>query len=158
MLLRYPRKIRFAKKYSVCQKCGSVRYGSRKSQCAYCSLIFATLSRCVICMIDFELNDKIKYLPCLHTFHQTCIDQWLLRSLSCPSCMEPIDVGLLAAFDNWHRRVNQKGCYVSSQSAMNQIDVKIKTEMENKQNDAKLVNLWWVSIDGWIQFYSIIWK
>jgi E3 ubiquitin-protein ligase RNF11 len=56
--------------------------------------------RCVICMIDFETDDKIKFLPCLHTFHQSCIDTWLLRSLICPSCMEPVDAGLLSTYDN----------------------------------------------------------
>jgi len=50
---------------------------------------------CVICMIDFELNDTIKYLPCMHTFHQTCIDNWLVRSLVCPSCIEPVDALIL---------------------------------------------------------------
>jgi len=55
---------------------------------------------CVICMIDFSLNDTIRYLPCMHTFHMGCIDSWLVRSLYCPSCMEPVDAGLLSAFDN----------------------------------------------------------
>lgn len=55
---------------------------------------------CVICMIDFEIKDKIKCLPCMHTFHQSCIDSWLVRSLICPSCMEPVDAGLLSAYEN----------------------------------------------------------
>lgn len=55
---------------------------------------------CAICMIDFELNDETKYLPCLHTYHKSCIDQWLIRSLICPSCIQPVDAGLLTAFDN----------------------------------------------------------
>lgn len=55
---------------------------------------------CVICMIDFEVKDQIKCLPCMHTFHQSCIDSWLVRSLICPSCMEPVDAGLLSAFEN----------------------------------------------------------
>lgn len=55
---------------------------------------------CVICMIDFELKDSIKCLPCMHTFHQSCIDSWLVRSLICPSCMEPVDAGLLSAYEN----------------------------------------------------------
>ena len=53
---------------------------------------------CVICMIDFEENDTLKYLPCMHSFHQKCIDAWLLRTLICPSCMEPVDTGLFAAY------------------------------------------------------------
>ncbi|CAF0733439.1 unnamed protein product [Brachionus calyciflorus] len=54
---------------------------------------------CVICMIDFEKDDSVKYLPCMHTFHQSCIDAWLVRSLMCPCCMEPVDAGLLAAYE-----------------------------------------------------------
>ncbi|RNA31964.1 RING finger 11 [Brachionus plicatilis] len=54
---------------------------------------------CAICMIDFEIKDRIKYLPCMHTFHESCIDAWLIRSLMCPCCMEPVDAGLLSAFE-----------------------------------------------------------
>ncbi|KAI6183412.1 RING-type domain-containing protein [Aphelenchoides bicaudatus] len=53
---------------------------------------------CAICMLDFERGQLIRFLPCNHSYHNHCIDDWLLRSLTCPSCMEPVDSALLAAF------------------------------------------------------------
>lgn len=55
---------------------------------------------CVICMVEFMVEDKIKYLPCLHFFHQECIDDWLMRSLTCPSCLEPVDAALLNNYES----------------------------------------------------------
>ncbi len=46
-------------------------------------------------MIEFEPGDAIRYLPCMHTYHMECIDDWLMRSFTCPSCMEPVDAALL---------------------------------------------------------------
>ena len=55
--------------------------------------------RCAICMIDFEVGDQMRFLPCLHAYHKDCIDDWLMRSFTCPSCMEPVDAALLSSFD-----------------------------------------------------------
>jgi len=54
---------------------------------------------CVICMIEFNNGDKVRYLPCMHTYHVECIDDWLMRSFTCPSCMEPVDAALLVAYE-----------------------------------------------------------
>jgi len=35
--------------------------------------------RCVICMIEFERQEEVRYLPCMHNFHRHCIDDWLMR-------------------------------------------------------------------------------
>ncbi|KAH7715645.1 Protein C01G6.4 [Aphelenchoides avenae] len=53
---------------------------------------------CAICMVDFVPNDAIRFLPCMHAYHVKCIDDWLLRSFTCPSCMEPVDSAILSAF------------------------------------------------------------
>ncbi|KAH9518020.1 RING finger protein 11 [Dermatophagoides farinae] len=53
---------------------------------------------CVICMIEFLMDDPIRFLPCMHIYHTKCIDDWLMRSLTCPSCMEPVDAALLSAY------------------------------------------------------------
>lgn len=55
---------------------------------------------CVICMIEFNIGDAIRYLPCMHSYHIDCIDDWLMRSFTCPSCMEPVDAALLVAYDS----------------------------------------------------------
>jgi len=58
-------------------------------------------TECAICMIDFEVGDGVKYLPCMHVYHKDCVDDWLMRSLRCPSCMEPVDAALLSSFDSF---------------------------------------------------------
>ncbi|CRK95995.1 CLUMA_CG009435, isoform A [Clunio marinus] len=56
-------------------------------------------SECDICMNDFVVGDSIRYLPCMHQYHVHCVDNWLMRSLTCPSCCEPVDAGLLTSFE-----------------------------------------------------------
>uniref|UniRef100_A0A8C6TIB8 Ring finger protein 11a n=1 Tax=Neogobius melanostomus TaxID=47308 RepID=A0A8C6TIB8_9GOBI len=55
--------------------------------------------KCVICMMDFEYGDPVRFLPCLHIYHVDCIDPWLMRSFTCPSCMEPVDAALLSTYE-----------------------------------------------------------
>ncbi|KAG1751567.1 uncharacterized protein EDB91DRAFT_1234886 [Suillus paluster] len=46
---------------------------------------------CPICIVDFEEGDELRVLPCegKHSFHQTCVDPWLLElSGSCPLCRQ----------------------------------------------------------------------
>ncbi|XP_046985377.1 RING finger protein 11 [Schistocerca americana] len=54
---------------------------------------------CVICMVEFNVNDPVRYLPCMHIYHVQCIDDWLMRSFTCPSCMEPVDAALLTSYE-----------------------------------------------------------
>ncbi|XGW12511.1 hypothetical protein V3C99_013306 [Haemonchus contortus] len=54
-------------------------------------------SECAICMVDFEPGEKVRFLPCMHSFHQTCVDDWLMRSFTCPSCLEPVDSTILSS-------------------------------------------------------------
>lgn len=49
-------------------------------------------------MIDFQQGDKIRYMPCMHVYHVHCIDAWLMRSFTCPSCMEPVDRALFNTY------------------------------------------------------------
>ncbi|RWS29296.1 RING finger protein 11-like protein [Leptotrombidium deliense] len=53
---------------------------------------------CAICMGDFMIGDPIRFLPCMHIYHTECIDDWLMRSFTCPSCMEPVDAALLSSY------------------------------------------------------------
>eukprot|EP00924_Labyrinthula_sp_SR-Ha-C_P014977 maker-scaffold_9-snap-gene-4.3-mRNA-1 protein AED:0.10 eAED:0.12 QI:0/0.5/0.6/1/1/1/5/223/364 len=47
---------------------------------------------CNICLEDFEKDDQIRILPCQggHKFHQVCIDGWLTKKGTCPTCREPL--------------------------------------------------------------------
>ena len=41
---------------------------------------------CIICLSDFEIGEKVSSLPCCHTFHTKCLDEWIIKKQSCPIC------------------------------------------------------------------------
>lgn len=41
---------------------------------------------CSVCLEDLSSGMEFNKLPCSHTFHSSCIDQWLRRNRSCPNC------------------------------------------------------------------------
>lgn len=71
----------------------------RLKMCVQMIVCFLYTHRCVICMMDFVYGDPIRFLPCMHTYHMDCIDDWLMRSFTCPSCMEPVDAALLSSYE-----------------------------------------------------------
>ena len=54
---------------------------------------------CVICLEHFVEGDRLRVLPCDHSFHVSCIDHWLSGSHShdecftagCPTCKKRPD-------------------------------------------------------------------
>jgi len=46
--------------------------------------------RCTICLTDYEINDRLRDLPCSHDFHQDCIDIWFKNSDKCPICRHSV--------------------------------------------------------------------
>jgi hypothetical protein len=46
---------------------------------------------CAICLADYEVDEDIKTIPCMHFYHQACIDEWMSRSCVCPICKSKID-------------------------------------------------------------------
>ncbi|XP_072023622.1 RING finger protein 11-like [Amphiura filiformis] len=81
-------QIKIAKRIGLIQHLPTGSYdGSKKAR------------ECVICMLDFQIKDPVRYLPCMHTYHVKCIDDWLMRSFTCPSCMEPVDAALLSTYE-----------------------------------------------------------
>ncbi|CAJ1343733.1 unnamed protein product [Effrenium voratum] len=47
-------------------------------------------TKCLICLEEFADGDELKTLPCLHFYHQKCVEQWLDTDNSCPVCKTPI--------------------------------------------------------------------
>ena len=45
------------------------------------------MSKCMICLVDYEPGEELRTMPCMHFFHRECIDRWLLKQGStCPIC------------------------------------------------------------------------
>lgn len=47
-------------------------------------------NRCMVCLEDFGEGDDVTTLPCLHIYHEKCVDRWLHTDNSCPVCKHPI--------------------------------------------------------------------
>jgi len=46
---------------------------------------------CNICLEQYNLNEKLKALPCNHFFHENCIHDWLCNEkVNCPICRKDI--------------------------------------------------------------------
>jgi len=41
---------------------------------------------CSICIDEYDNGDSVKFLPCSHFYHTSCIDQWLSKHTTCPLC------------------------------------------------------------------------
>lgn len=44
------------------------------------------LTTCTICLVEYEDGELLKTLPCLHSYHPECIDEWLSGNKLCPIC------------------------------------------------------------------------
>ncbi|XP_043937930.1 E3 ubiquitin-protein ligase RNF165 isoform X2 [Protopterus annectens] len=53
-----------------------------------------TDEKCTICLCMLEDGEDVRRLPCMHLFHQVCVDQWLATSKKCPICRVDIETQL----------------------------------------------------------------
>ncbi|XP_052798472.1 putative cyclin-dependent serine/threonine-protein kinase DDB_G0272797/DDB_G0274007 [Mya arenaria] len=66
----------------ACSTLPTKRYTQRDRQTEGCS----------VCMEEYKTGDTQKTLPCLHIFHDSCIDPWLKDNATCPVCREVVKV------------------------------------------------------------------
>jgi len=53
---------------------------------------------CALCLLPYEAGELVRTLPCSHTYHQACIDDWFaatkFRARTCPLCKaDPLGTG-----------------------------------------------------------------
>jgi hypothetical protein len=59
-------------------------------------LLGSSPQNCSICQDTIGTTEECRRLkPCQHVYHRTCIDQWFLRSVVCPTCRHDIRVALV---------------------------------------------------------------
>jgi len=46
-------------------------------------------SICAMCLEEFQQDMELAQLPCLHVFHQDCLNSWLMRQRKCPFRCRP---------------------------------------------------------------------
>jgi len=52
------------------------------------------VDKCTICLCEFEEDEYVRRLPCMHLFHVPCVDQWLGLNKRCPICRVDIEAQL----------------------------------------------------------------
>ncbi|XP_020210195.1 E3 ubiquitin-protein ligase At4g11680 isoform X2 [Cajanus cajan] len=46
---------------------------------------------CCICLAKYKDKEEVRQLPCSHTFHLKCVDQWLKITSCCPLCKQGLE-------------------------------------------------------------------
>lgn len=69
--------------YACCSKFVHVKKCNRRS-------IFMTNDLYSI-FLEFEEEEDVRRLPCMHLFHVPCVDQWLALNKRCPICRVDIE-------------------------------------------------------------------
>jgi len=64
---------------------------------------------CQICLSGFGPGDQIRVLPCMHTFHKPCVDEWLaLGHNDCPLCKQVVNDPTLKVNSEFRHKVEQR--------------------------------------------------
>uniref|UniRef100_A0A8C1ST06 Ring finger protein 215 n=2 Tax=Cyprinus carpio TaxID=7962 RepID=A0A8C1ST06_CYPCA len=48
------------------------------------------MDSCAVCLEQYNNNQCLRVLPCLHEFHRDCVDPWLLLQQTCPLCKRSV--------------------------------------------------------------------
>ncbi|KAJ1380135.1 Zinc finger, RING-type [Sesbania bispinosa] len=54
----------------------------------------ATMERCSICLMEFDVGTEVSSMPCKHVYHHECLVQWLKTSHVCPLCRYPMPTSI----------------------------------------------------------------
>ena len=87
-----PDKMSYEQLLQLEEQVGSVNKGLSKEKIKnipekpFHKALFDDNLECIICMENFEENEKVKQLYGGHIFHGDCIDKWLEKEKKCPFC------------------------------------------------------------------------
>jgi Ring finger domain len=64
----------------------SARDRDKECTSGHCGGRYARQTACAICQADLELGDRLRRLPCTHSFHVECLNPWVTVHNNCPLC------------------------------------------------------------------------
>jgi len=94
--------------------------------------------RCLICLCDFEVGEKVSALPCCHCFHTKCLDEWIVRNAKCPICKFEITLKNLIGEDiiKEHMKRIEEAKKIGGKNEKERIE-KERKEKERKERERK---------------------
>ena len=89
---------------------------------------------CGICLCDFEKNQKILIIPCLHKFHFDCISKWLIANTTCP--FDQMNLEKIVKDANNHNNIkNSYNQFFDNNNINNNINIDSNNNYINNSND-----------------------
>lgn len=72
---------------------------SKQVTACICDLESPDAVACAICFEEYEKDDDRIFLPCCHSFHFRCVEEWISTRNTCPTCRCPVNDQNLIGFD-----------------------------------------------------------
>jgi Ring finger domain len=51
---------------------------------------FSNPDKCSVCLDEYDSKMLVRTLPCKHSFHATCADEWIRKNSTCPICRDKL--------------------------------------------------------------------
>lgn len=86
-------------KWKGCETCGKTERTDLSSKAQVVFFQWVCWYGHTLLTLMFLCSDD-RRLPCMHLFHQVCVDQWLITNKKCPICRVDIEAQLPS--ESWH--------------------------------------------------------
>ena len=97
--------------------------------------------KCLICLSNYEVGEKVSALPCFHCFHTKCIDDWIIRKRLCPICKFELTLKSIIGEDiikqYMAKREEEEENMVEEESMEEEFELGERQEQERIENERR---------------------
>ena len=86
---------------------------------------------CSICLSQFNNDDDLMILPCMHFFHERCINKWFVKEKICPFCK-------MNFFEEKNENINNESG--NENNSENNVEESENNDEESENNDEESEN------------------